>query len=188
VSTEVYAGPEEVYEFLLDFPGYARYSKYLDDVRTVEGDGGPGTRYALRFAWWKITYTAHSRVTGVDPPTRIDWEITKDIDAGGCWRVTPPESDGGAGDGTAADADADADTAAGDSPVCEVALEVEFDPGSASPDALDLPRLVSFDWVLKKAVPLIRTEAERVVQRAVRDLEGSTRSVDLDVYVDSERI
>lgn len=177
MSTEVYAAPEEVYEFLLDFPGYARYSKYLDDVRTIEGDGGPGTRYALTFAWWKVTYTAHSRVTGVEPPERIDWEITKDIDAGGCWRVTPVESDGGeeAGETT-------------DSPACEVALEVEFDPGSASPDALDLPRLVSFDWVVKKAVPLIRTEAERVVQRAVRDLEGSTRSVDLDVYVDSERI
>ncbi|TKX79586.1 SRPBCC family protein [Halorubrum sp. SD626R] len=181
VSTEVYADPEEVYEFLLDFPGYARYSKYLDDVRTLQGDGGPGTRYALRFAWWKITYTAHSRVTGVEPPERIDWEITKDIDAGGCWRVTPLESDGGDESG---DADADTD----DAPACEVALEVEFDPGSASPDALDLPRLVSFDWVLKKAVPLIRSEAERVVQRAVRDLEGSTRDVDLDVYVDSERI
>jgi len=174
VSTEVYADPEEVYEFLLDFPGYARYSKYLEAVRTIEGDGGPGTRYALRFAWWKITYTAHSRVTGVEPPERIDWEITKDIDAGGCWRVTP-----------VADAD---EGAGGDAPACEVALEVEFDPGSASPDALDLPRLVSFDWVLKKAVPLIRSEAERVVQRAVRDLEGSTRTVDLDVYVDSERI
>ena len=180
VSTEVYADPEEVYEFLLDFPGYTRYSKYLDDVRTIEGDGGPGTRYALRFAWWKVTYTAHSRVTGVDPPERIDWEITKDIDAGGCWRVTPTAPEPGS--------DGDADTDAADSPVCEVALEVEFDPRSASPDALDLPRLVSFDWVLKKAVPLIRTEAERVVQRAVRDLEGSTRNVDLDVYVDSERI
>jgi hypothetical protein len=186
VSTEVYADPEEVYEFLLDFPGYARYSKYLDDVRTLRGDGGPGTRYALTFAWWKITYTAHSRVTGVEPPERIDWEITKDIDAGGRWRVTASESDGGEAAGRD-DAAGDA-VGTADSPGCEVALEVEFDPGSASPDALDLPRLVSFDWVLKKAIPLIRTEAERVVQRAVRDLEGSTRDVDLDVYVDSERI
>ena len=177
VSTEVYADPEDVYAFLLDFPRYANYSEYLREVRTIQGDGGPGTRYALTFAWWTVTYTAHSRVTGVDPPERIDWEITKDIDAGGCWRVTPSESDGGAA-GDATDA----------GPSCEVALEVEFDPGSASSDALDLPRLVSFDWVLKKAIPLIRTEAERVVERAVRDLENSTRDVDLDVYVDSERI
>ncbi|WP_418284577.1 type II toxin-antitoxin system RatA family toxin [Halorubrum sp. DTA46] len=172
VSTKVYADPEEVYAFLLDFPRYARYSEYLREVRTLEGEGGPGTRYALTFAWWKITYTAHSRVTGVEPPERIDWEITKDIDAGGCWRVTPVETDGGEEE----------------TPTCEVALEVEFDPGSASPDALNIPRLVSFDWVVKKAVPLIRKEAERVVERAVRDLEGSTRDVDLDVYVDSERI
>ncbi|EMA60402.1 type II toxin-antitoxin system RatA family toxin [Halorubrum kocurii] len=174
VSTEVYADPEDVYAFLLDFPRYANYSEYLRGVRTLEGDGGPGTRYALTFAWWKITYTAHSLVTGVEPPERIDWEITKDIDAGGCWRVTPGESDGGSDD-------------AADRP-CEVALEVEFDPGSASSAALDLPRLVSFDWVLKKAIPLIRGEAERVVERAVRDLEDSTRDVDLEVYVDSARI
>jgi len=174
VSTEVYADPEDVYAFLLDFPRYANYSEYLREVRTLDGDGGPGTRYALRFAWWKITYTAHSRVTGVEPPERIDWEITKDIDAGGCWRVTPPETEGESDERP-------------DDP-CEVALEVEFDPGSASSDALDLPTLVSFDWVLKKAIPLIRGEAERVVERAVRDLEGSTRDVDLDVYVDSARI
>ncbi|GAB3694415.1 SRPBCC family protein [Halorubrum pallidum] len=164
VRTTVYADPHEVYEFLLDFPRYVHYTEYLRDVRTTAGDGGPGTRYALTFAWWKLTYTAHSEVTDVEPPERIDWQITKDIDAGGCWRVTPSEES------------------------CVVALEVEFDPDSASADALDLPRLVSFDWVLKKAIPLIRTEAERVVQRAVRDLEGSTRDVDLEVYVDSERI
>ncbi|MFC5135843.1 MULTISPECIES: SRPBCC family protein [Haloferacaceae] len=171
VRTEVYADPETVYEFLLDFQGYAHYSEYLREVRTLAGDGGPGTRYALTFAWWKLTYTARSEVTGVEPPERIDWKITKDIDAGGCWRVTPIEDDDAA-----------------EPTKCEVALEVEFDPGSASSDALDLPRLVSFDWVLKKAVPLIRGEAERVVERAVRDLEGSTRDVDLEVYVDSDRI
>ena len=180
MSTDVYADPEEVYAFLLDFPRYADYSEYLRGVRTLEGEGGPGTRYALTFAWWKISYTAHSRVTGVEPPERIDWEITKDIDAGGCWRVTPPEPDDGDGADTG-------DPDPSDRP-CEVALEVEFDPASASPDALDLPTLVSFDWVLKKAIPLIRGEAERVVERAVRDLEGSTRDVDLDVYVDSARI
>ncbi|VTT87670.1 unknown [Halorubrum sp. DM2] len=183
VSTEVYADPEEVYAFLLDFPQYANYSEYLREVTTVSGDGGPGTQYALTFAWWKISYTARSEVTGVEPPERIDWEITKDIDAGGCWRVTPPEI----GDGVDDPEDpSDADPN-GNAP-CEVALEVEFDPGSASSDALDLPRLVSFDWVLKKAIPLIRSEAERVVERAVQDLEGSTRDVDLDVYVDSNRI
>ncbi len=186
MSTEVYADPEDVYAFLLDFPRYANYSEYLREVRTLEGEGGPDTRYALTFAWWKITYTAHSRVTGVEPPERIDWEITKDIDAGGCWRVTPGESEADPDlDAVASDSEANADQT--DHP-CEVALEVEFDPGSASSDALDLPTLVSFDWVLKKAIPLIRGEAERVVERAVRDLEDSTRDVDLEVYVDSARI
>ncbi|WP_418283128.1 SRPBCC family protein [Halorubrum sp. DTA98] len=209
VSTEVYADPADVYEFLLEFPRYGRYSEYLREVRTLAGDGGPGTRYALTFAWWKLTYTAHSEVTDVEPPVRIDWAITKDIDAGGCWRITPlgdgsedADGDGGSGDGDEHDAGSgesdterdgtDEDGTDGDGtddgPTCRVALEVEFDPSSASSDALDLPRLVSFNWVLKKAIPLIRSEAERVVERAVADLEGRTREIDLDVYVDSTRI
>ncbi|GAB6878566.1 SRPBCC family protein [Halorubrum gandharaense] len=194
VSTEVYAEPEAVYAFLLDFPRYGRYSEYLRTVRTLAGDGDPGTRYALEFAWWKLSYTAHSEVTGVEEPERIDWRITKDIDAAGCWRITPlagADRDAVAGD-LGADDDGDAEfegtAAETDDPVCEVALEVEFDPGSASPDALDLPRLVSFDWVLKKTLPLIKDEAKRVVQSAVADLEGSERPVDLNVYVDSDRI
>ncbi len=184
VSTEVYADPEAVYEFLLDFPSYGRYSEYLREVRTLAGDGGPGTQYALTFAWWKLTYTARSKVTDVDPPNRIDWTIIKDIDAGGCWRITPLTEDDGS-DGADDRIDESDDS---DGPRCEVALEVEFDPSSASPDALDLPRLVSFDWVLGKTIPLIKSEAERVVERAVADLEGRKRPIDLDVYVDSDRI
>jgi len=194
VKTEVYAAPETVYEFLVDFPQYAQYSEYLETVETLTGEGGPGTRYALQFAWWKLAYTTRSMVTDVEPPARIDWRITKDIDAGGCWRVTPH----GTGPGGTDPADMDpagtnpADTDPADTdpkrPGCTVALEVEFDPSSASPAALDLPRLVSFEWVIKKAVPLIKSEAERVVERAVRDLEGSSRSVELEVYVDSDRI
>ncbi len=30
-----------------------------------DGDGASGTRYALHFSWWKLTYTAHSEVTDV---------------------------------------------------------------------------------------------------------------------------
>ena len=182
VCTEVYADPETVYDFLVDFPQYARYSAYLQEVETLTGDGGPGTRYALTFSWWKLTYTAHSRVTDVEPPATIDWTITKDIDAGGRWRVTPIADDGGSRAEAAQHADGSS------AAPCRVALEVEFDPSSASPAVLDLPRLVSFDWVLKKAIPLIKSEAERVVERAVRDLEGSSRSVELDVYVDSDRL
>jgi len=50
---------------------------------------------------------------------------------------------------------------------------------------LNLPALVSFGWVLEKAIPLIRNEAERVIQRAVVDLEGSKRAVSVDITTDS---
>ena len=173
VRTTVYAAADEVYQFLLDFPGYANYSKYLTDVRTRTGDGGVGTQYALRFAWWKLSYTAHSEVIDVDPPHRIDWEITKDIDAGGAWLIDPHDS-------PPTDAPDDASAA------CEVALEINFDPDSADAGVLNLPALVSFGWVLEKAIPLIRNEAERVIQRAVADLEGRSRRIDLTIETDSQ--
>ncbi|WP_254273834.1 type II toxin-antitoxin system RatA family toxin [Haloarcula marina] len=162
VTTVVYVPPEEMYEFLLDFPGYARYSEYIDRVER-DGDGTPGTCYDLVFSWWKLTYTARSEVTGVDEPERIDWRIVKDIDAEGYWEVdSVPEE---APDGVDA--------------ASRVVLHIEFDPDSASAGAVDLPRLVSLDWVIEKVKPLIQKEAKRIVQRVVRDIEGRQRDVDL---------
>jgi uncharacterized membrane protein len=171
VSTVVYLPPEEVHEFLLDFPGYAEYSKYLREVRQ-QGDGSPGTRYDLEFAWWKLTYTAHSEVTDIDPPTLIDWELVEDLDATGQW-VIEPDPD------LAPD---DRDTA------CQVRFVAEYDPDSADSGVLDLPRLVSFDWVLEKITPLVLEEAKRVVGRIVADLEGEPREVELTIHEAPESV
>lgn len=169
VSTVVYVPPEEVYDFLVDFPRYANYSEHLDRVARESGDGGPGTRYALRFRWWKLTYVARSEVTDVDPPHRIDWRIVKDVDARGRWRIeelsTLPD-------------DAPTDATEG----CRVFIEVEFDAESADKGALSLPRFVSFDWVVDRVKPLVLPEAERVVERIVEDLEGRRRPVELTVH------
>ena len=168
VSTDVYVAPEEAYEFLVDFPRYQRYTEYLDRVSRTHGDGGAGTRYALRFAWWKLTYTARSEVTDVDPPTRIDWRILKDIRAHGSWQIDSLQE-------LPADAPDDAETG------CRVTLEVHFDADSADSSSVSLPPLVSFGWVLDKVKGLVTEEAERVVRRAVADLEGRERDIHLDV-------
>ena len=167
VSTVVYLPPDEVYEFLEDFPRYARYSEYLKDVNQ-RGDGGPGTRYDLRFAWWKLTYTVRSEVTEVDPPWRIDWRIVKDLRAHGHWGVEEF-------DDFPDDAPTDAEAA------CRVTLHVEFDPQTARDGTLDLPRFVSFDFVVDKLKPVLVREASRVVERVVADIEGRHRQVDLVV-------
>ena len=160
--TVVYAPPEELYDFLLDFPGYARYSEYLDRV-TQDGDGTVGTRYALQFSWWKLSYTARSEVTGVDPPERIDWRIVKDIDAEGYWGITPIEPPDGVEAAT------------------EVVLHIEYDASSASASAVDLPKLVSMGWVIQKVQPLVRKEATRIVRRVVDDIEGEPREADVEI-------
>lgn len=161
VTTVVYLPPEETYEFLADFPRYSSYSKHLTEVRQ-HGDGDPGTEYELVFSWWKLNYTARSRVTDVDPPERIDWRVTKDVDAHGYWgleAVEPPE---------------------GRDHATEVTLHVTYDADTADPD-LSLPRFVPLSRVIEKVKPKVEREAERVVRRIVDDLEGQPREVDLEV-------
>lgn len=160
VSTTVYLPPEEIYEFLLDFRGYAGYSEYLRRVREF-GDGGPGTEYELNFAWWKLQYTARSEVTEVDPPTRIEWQLTRDLDAAGRWLIEPIEGSS--------------------EPKTTVTCVVEYAPGSAEDGIVDLPRFVSLGWVLDRIKPKIRTEAKRIVRRVVADLEGEERDVELRI-------
>lgn len=165
LSTVVYLPPEEVYEFLIDFPRYANYSKYLTDVEQ-HGDGSPGTQYDLRFAWWKLSYTARSEVTDVDPPAGIDWRLVKDLDARGHWRVEEVPGEASEGRETAS----------------RVWLRIGFDSDSARSGALDLPAFVSVGWVIDKIKPKVVEEAERVVERVVADLEGEPRPVELTVH------
>lgn len=157
VSTAVYLPPRTVYEFLLDFPRYARYSEHLTEVRQF-GDGDPGTVYELDFAWWKLSYTARSRVTDASDPERIDWRVIKDIDADGRWHVERLDDER-----------------------TRVTLAVEYSPESPRPGALGLPRFVSLDWLVEKVKPKVRAEAERVVRRIVADLEGEPREVDVRI-------
>ncbi|WP_128477855.1 SRPBCC family protein [Halorussus pelagicus] len=165
LSTVVYVPPEETYDFLVDFPGYADYSKHLGRVEP-NGDGGPGTEYDIHIQWWKLNYVVRSEVTEFDRPERIGWRITKDLRAHGEWRVEPaPDA-----------ARSDAESAS------RVRLVIKFDADSASSDMLDLPRLVSLDWVIDKVKPLVLKEAERVVERIVADLEGQRREVELTLH------
>jgi hypothetical protein len=169
VSTEVYLPAGDVYDFLIDFPRYADYSEHLEDVDR-QGDGSPGTTYDLHFAWWKLTYTARSRVTGVDPPNRIDWEIIKHIHAHGYWAIE------------------DIDPPEGRAEASRVRLRIEFDAGSVDPGQFDLPRLVSLSWVVEKVKPIIEREAERIVERIVADIEGESRPVDLTVHTTPDTV
>lgn len=157
VRTTVKRPPEAVFPVLRDFRSYPEYSKHLREV-TADGDGGVGTAYCLRFGWWKLTYDAHTRVTDVVAPNRLDWEVTRDVAASGRWLVDPVAEDHS-----------------------DVRFVVAYDPDSVSPSVVDLPRLVSMDWVVDKVVDLIEAEGRRVVERVVEDLEGERRPVEVTV-------
>jgi hypothetical protein len=172
VSTDVYVPPGDAYEFLVDFPQYARYSEYLETVDQY-GDGTSGTEYDLTLSWWRLSYVARSRVTDLDPPTRIDWELLEDVDAAGSWVVEPlPDPDPPDGHGTLADGESGS----------RVRLVAEVDVGSADRRALELPRYLSVDRVVDRVKPTVTAEAERVVERIVADLEGTRRDIELRVH------
>jgi len=173
VSTVVYAPRAEVFEFLMDLRGYPTYTKYLKSV-TREGDGGPGTRYTMKFGWWRLTYRAVSEVTDVAEPDRIDWRVVKDIDARGHWRLSDASAE--VSPDTAGDSQLDREDAV------RVVLQIEYDPDSASAGAIDLPAFISLDRVIDRVVPLIQDEAERVLRRIVADLEGEPREVELRIH------
>lgn len=170
LSTVVYVSPEEAYDFLTNFPGYARYSKHLSHV-SVHGDGTPGTEYDLHLQWWKLHYTARTKVTETIPPESIDWEVVKDIHAYGRWRIEPVRDAAPEGVESAS----------------RVWLEIAFDPDTAHSGMVDLPRFVSLGWVLGKIKPLVKREAEQVVERIVADLEGKRRPVSLEIHVGSDQ-
>ncbi|WP_134672054.1 type II toxin-antitoxin system RatA family toxin [Halorussus marinus] len=165
ISTVVYVPPEEAYDFLADFEGYADYSNHLDGVDR-HGDGGPGTEYDIRLSWWKLEYTVRSAVTELDRPNTIDWRLVKDLNAHGRWVVEPAPDEAPPDRGSAS----------------RVRLVIRFDADSASSDMLDLPRLVSLSWVVEKVKPIVLQEAERVVERIVADLEGEPRAVELTLH------
>lgn len=165
LSTLAYRSPEEVFPYVRSFTDYPRYTDHLKEVR-VNGNGDVGSIYDLRLAWWKLSYTARSKVTEIQPPDRIDWELVHDLDAHGHWRVAAePES--------APDEKATAS---------RVFFQVNYDSSSASPDAVELPSFTSLDWVVEKVTPKIKAEAEQVVRRIVYDLEGEPRDVTLTVH------
>ncbi|MGQ3412022.1 SRPBCC family protein [Natrinema sp. LN54] len=165
LSTLAHRSPEEVFPYVRSFTDYPRYTDHLKEVR-VNGNGGVGSVYDLELAWWKLSYTARSRVTEISAPESLTWELVNDLDARGEWRVEPePES-----------APAHAETAS------RIYFEARYDPHSANEDAISLPRFVSLDWVVKKVEPKLLGEARSVVERLVADIEGRPRDVELTVH------
>ncbi|MFU8869261.1 SRPBCC family protein [Natronococcus sp.] len=165
LSTVAYRPPEEVFPYVRSFVDYPRYTDHLEEVR-VRGNGDVGSVYDLQLAWWKLNYTARSKVTAIDAPRSLEWHLVNDVDASGEWRVESEPDAAPAGVETAS----------------RIYFDATYDPYSADESALSLPRFVSLDWVVRKVEPKILNEAETVVERLVADIEGQYRDVELTVH------
>lgn len=164
VSTVVYASPEETFAFLTDFPGYTGFTEYLEEVRQ-DGDGSVGTCYDFVLSWWKLSYTATSELTGLEPPERIDWKLVGSLDARGSWLLEEvPE-----------EAPHDRETAT------RIRFVANYRMESLENAPLDLPRFLSTEAVVDRVKPVVLDEIGDVVQHIVAELEGEQRDVDLHV-------
>lgn len=186
VSTVVRAPRREVYDFLLDFTGYADYSEYVEGVER-DGDGGPGTEYAITVSWWKLRHTATSEVTATDPPDRIDWRLLGGLDARGHWRIESA-ADAAVPDGSVAER-TPGQTAdrSDDPPRHRVVLRIEYDLDSVEDSSLSLPALVPVQVVVDRVAPRLQSAAESIVEDVVADLEGTRREVTVTVEERPER-
>lgn len=147
VSRRVEQPPVVVFPVLRDFEGYPAYSTYLKGVNQVSENGQQPT-YALQFAWWRLSYETRTRVLDLDPPHVIEWEVTSELDASGQWTVAEP--------------------AEGQS---RLTLRIEYDASSLTGGGVSLPFGVSLEWVREKVEPMIRREADRVLERIATELE-----------------
>jgi len=172
VSTDVLVPRREVFDFLVDFPGYARYSEYLERVER-RGDGSEGTTYAVTVAWWRLTHTVTSRVVDAEPPERIDWRLLGPLAAEGAWLIDAVD-----------DPELPETVTADDGAASRVTLVVRYDPTTVDAGHLDLPMVLSLDGLIDRVTPLVEDEAERIVERIVADLEGGARPVVLRVETD----
>ncbi|MEF8842738.1 MAG: SRPBCC family protein [Haloarculaceae archaeon] len=163
-STPLYVPPSEVYRYIQSFEGAVEFSDHVDRIEQ-SGDGGPGTDYYIGLSWWRLSWTSHSRVTEVDPPNRIDWRTVGDVRARGRWLM---------------DALDGADLPEGREVGTELALRVEFDPGSVR--GAGVTRLVPVERLLRRVRPVVARECERLVAGAVVDLEGERRPIEYTVH------
>lgn len=165
LRTTIHAPRADVFDFLRDVEGYGAYTEHVREV-VRRGDGGPGTEYDVVLSWWILSYALRVRLTGLDPPGRIDWRVVEDVDAHGAWHLEPTTVD-----------DPTVDHAT------RVTLSVRYDPRTADEDALSLPRFVPLSAVFERLRPVVEREAKRILDRVVADLEGEPRRATLDVAI-----
>lgn len=180
-STVVRVPPATAFEFLLDFPGYADYSPYLESV-VPRGDGSVGTVYELTVAWKMLSLSVASEVTEVRPHSRVEWRLVDRVDARGEWLVEPVADADPATDAAAEAVDGpDAADETEEADASRVTLRMQYRPDSVEDAGIGLPGLIGVDRLVDKLEGIAQAEAERTVERIVADLEGERRPVDVRV-------
>lgn len=74
VSTNIAAPPETVYSYLADFQRHKEWSSGVAELeQTTSGPIGVGTEFRA-VETVPMKFTSFSRITALEPPTRIAWE------------------------------------------------------------------------------------------------------------------
>ena len=88
LSIDIDAYPEDIWEVLTD---PARFPEWIKGMQQVEmlttGEYGVGTRYRATAGTGERTVQWEVEITAVEPPTRIEFAYTGDVEGRGGWQI-----------------------------------------------------------------------------------------------------
>ncbi|MFB6283077.1 MAG: SRPBCC family protein [Halobacteria archaeon] len=154
IVAEAYASKEDVYDFLMDFKNYTKYSKYAKNTRLVVDGENP--EWEIDFRWWLVKYTAKSKVTDYRKPDFIEWRVVKDADVRGEWHLEE----------------------IGDEHT-RLQLDLRYDPKGAS-KANPLWYFPT-DKLIKLAKPVVLRHVNNVLRNVTKELEGEPREANFKI-------
>jgi ribosome-associated toxin RatA of RatAB toxin-antitoxin module len=154
LEATAYAPVEDVYDFFMDFENYAKYSGYVERIRTVREGDYP--EWAITFKWWIVRYTFRSQLLDYAEHEHIEWELTKDVDVRGKWRFEETTDEDG-------------------EPATDVELDLWYDPRSVS--KMNPVPLFPTSRLIRIVKPVAARHINTVLQRVTQELEGEPREV-----------
>ena len=154
IVAEAYASKQDVYDFLMDFKNYTKYSKYAKDTRLVHDGEQP--EWEIDFRWWMVKYTARSKVTDYRPPDYIKWRVIKDADVRGEWHLEELNEE-----------------------QTRLQLDLRYDPRGAS--KANPLKYFPTDKLIRLAKPVVIRHVNNVLRNVTEELEGEPRAANFKI-------
>ena len=143
---------ERVFETLTTFD---RFEDYTDAARIAVRGEGVGTRCYInlqkRVLDIPARYTVRAKLTEMEEPTKVGWEVTQDLDIWGGYELSENEGE------------------------TTIQLSFNIDLGDSDLDALPAPPGASPEEIVQMVLPALGSESSGILRGLTEDIEGEPR-------------